>query len=282
MVTAEELLTAEGCDDILTVDLESRIIKIPNTVQNLGVESDENVRILHFVVPRHYCEIDLSTFAIRVNYKNTSGAGGTYDIVNPSIESDKIKFDWIVDRSVTVRRGNVVFNVCFREIVNDIVEREFNTTIATLPVLEGLETGEEIVSEHLDVFEQLLSRFDEFQPDGCSGINLTNEASVGQTIVVSEIDENGKPTEWEAADMVRGLDNTEKKLLLALFKNAAYTADMSVTIAQLEALWSESGEDDGSGDTSDDAESGVSQVGSVLIIASGVTATQSGSVLTIA
>lgn len=38
-----------------------------------------------------------------------------------------------------------------------------------------------------------------------------------------------------------GLADTEKTLILSLFRNAAYTADMSATFAQLEALWSGSG-----------------------------------------
>ena len=155
MATAYELLSNEACDDILTVDLESRRIIIPATVENLGVESDDSVRVLHFQVPRQYCEVDLATFGIRVNFKNTSGAGGSYDISNFAIEDGMIKFDWLVERPVTVRKGDVVFNVCFREIVNDIVEREFNTAVASLPVLEGLETGSELVSEHTDIFEQL-------------------------------------------------------------------------------------------------------------------------------
>ena len=67
------------------------------------------------------------------------------------------------------------------------------------------------------------------------------------------------------------LDTTEKSLLLTLFKNAAYTADMSATIAQLETLWS------GTEEPAD-----VSQTGSVLSIVSGVTATQNGAVLAIA
>lgn len=41
-----------------------------------------------------------------------------------------------------------------------------------------------------------------------------------------------------------GLAATEKSLLLSLFKNAAYTADMSATIAQLETLWSGGDEPD--------------------------------------
>ena len=154
MTTAMDLLS--NCDDVLTVDLESRRIAIPDTVKNLGVESDDSVRVLHFQVPRQYCEVDLSTFAIRVNFKNTSGSGGSYDASNLIIEDDLIKFDWIVERPVTARRGDVVFNVCFREIIDDFVEREFNTAIATLPVLEGLETGEAIVDEYVDVFEQMM------------------------------------------------------------------------------------------------------------------------------
>lgn len=159
MATAYELLSNEVCDDILTVDLESRRIIIPATVENLGVESDDSVRVLHFRVPRQYCEVDLATFGIRVNFKNTSGAGGSYDISNFAIEDGMIKFDWLVERPATARKGDVVFNVCFREIVNDIVEREFNTAVASLPVLEGLETGSELVSEHTDIFEQLRNEF---------------------------------------------------------------------------------------------------------------------------
>lgn len=157
MSTALDLLSTEVCDDILTVDLESRQIVIPDTVQNLGVESDDDVRVLHFKVPRHYCEVDLSAFTIRVNYKNTSGAGGFYEVKDSVVNDDLILFNWVVDRHVTVKRGNVVFNVCLKEIVDDIVEREFNTAIATLPVLEGLETDAYIAEEYPDVFEQLRS-----------------------------------------------------------------------------------------------------------------------------
>ena len=145
MSNAMELLSTEVCDDILNVDLESRKIVIPNTVQNLGVESDDLVRVLHFQVPRYYCEVDLSTFVIRINYKHASGAGGYYDISTPTVEDNLIKFDWKVARQVVVKKGNVLFNVCFREFTGSTVTREFNTTVATLPVLEGLKFNEDYV-----------------------------------------------------------------------------------------------------------------------------------------
>lgn len=189
MSTAMDLLSGWVCDDVLTVDLESRRIIIPDTVENLGVESDDSVRVLHFQVPRQYCEVDLATFAVRVNYKNTSGAGGCCDISNFSIEGGAIKFDWLVERQVTVKRGVVAFNVCFREIVNDVVEREFNTTPATLPVLEGLETSEEIVSEYADVFEQLRNELTELAGSG-SGSGGGGTGSNGATFIPN-VDTNG-------------------------------------------------------------------------------------------
>lgn len=44
-----------------------------------------------------------------------------------------------------------------------------------------------------------------------------------------------------------GVTDAEKALILSLFKNAAYTADMSATFAQLEELWGGSGDNPGEG-----------------------------------
>lgn len=155
MSTAYELLATEECDDILVVDLESRKINIPGNVSVLGVESDDETRVLHFQLPRYYCDVDLSEFAIRINYKNANGEGDMYIVSESVLEGDLIKFDWVVGRHAYVKKGNVTFSVCLKEFNEEVVTREFNTTIATLPVLEGLETGESIVREHLDIFEQL-------------------------------------------------------------------------------------------------------------------------------
>lgn len=155
MPTATELLTTEACDDILVVDLESRTITIPKTVSVLGVEADDETRILHFHLPRYYCSVDLSEFEIRVNYKNAKGEGDMYIVTNTVVEDSLIKFDWIVGRHAFAKKGNVSFSVCCKELFGGVVKREFNTTPATLPVLEGLETGESIAGEHLDIFEQL-------------------------------------------------------------------------------------------------------------------------------
>ena len=44
---------------------------------------------------------------------------------------------------------------------------------------------------------------------GGGGITVTNTAAVGQTIKITAVDENGKPTEWEAVDMTSGWTVTD-------------------------------------------------------------------------
>lgn len=155
MPTANELLSTEACDDILVVDLESRSIIIPKNVSVLGVEADDETRILHFQIPRYYCNVDLSEFAIRVHYKNAKGEPDMYIVTNAVVEDDLVKFDWIVGRHAFAKKGNVRFSVCLKDLFEGVVRREFNTTIATLPVLEGLETGHDLSGGHTDIFEQL-------------------------------------------------------------------------------------------------------------------------------
>lgn len=155
MATADELLASEVCDNILTVDLDSRTIIIPKTVTNIGVESDDNVEVMHFQVPRYHCEVDLSEFRIRVNYLNAKGGGDVYDVTKVNAFTDRLEFDWVVGRNAVVYKGNVTFNLCFRDTGNNgEVLREFNTTIATLPVLPGLETSEAAIQEYTDILEQ--------------------------------------------------------------------------------------------------------------------------------
>ena len=59
-------------------------------------------------------------------------------------------------------------------------------------------------------------------------------------------DENGNVeiTIPDSSQNGDGLTGTEKTLILSLFRNAAYTADMSATFAQLEALWGGSGDEE--------------------------------------
>ncbi len=76
-------------------------------------------------------------------------------------------------------------------------------------------------------------------------------AAVGQYLQVEEVNDAGQIIGLKAVDAPTGggVTASEKTLILDLFRNAAYTADMSATFARLEALWSGSGD---SGDGGDD------------------------------
>lgn len=199
MATAEELLaSAEACDDILTVDLDTQTIIIPKNVTILGVESDDSVRYLHFRVPRHFCKTDLSEFEIRINYENAKSQGDLYEVKDAVVEDDWIKFDWLVGRYAVTYKGNVEFNVCMRDVDNGEVKREFNTTPATLPVLRGLETGEAIIEEHVDILEQW--RADLFG----TGDTVEQEIKDTGTTVLADIEGAVNTYVAENADELKG------------------------------------------------------------------------------
>ena len=200
MATAEELLAmAEACDDILTVDLDTQTIIIPDNVTILGVESDDNVRYLHFRVPRYFCMTDLSEFSIRINYENAKGGGDLYEVTDAVVEDDVIKFDWLVGRYAVTYKGNVEFNVCMRVVdENGVILREFNTTPATLPVLRGLETSEAIIEQNLDILEQW--RADLFG----TGDTVEQEIKDTGTAVLADIEGAVATYVAENADALKG------------------------------------------------------------------------------
>ena len=171
MATAEELLRGvTGVDKTLYIDFDTREITIPPNIHQLGVESDDDVKKLTFNVPRYYYDNDLSEFNIYINYMNANKEGDLFEVFSKDVtigEDDTLSFDWLVGRNAVAYKGTAIFNVCMKKIQKDaegnivlddnkmpIVEKEFNTTIAKLPVLEGLETGEGVVQEYADVLVQ--------------------------------------------------------------------------------------------------------------------------------
>ena len=158
MATAEELLAAEMGDTPLSVNIQTRTIDIPASIKNIGVESDDDVLRLPFTMPRYLGDVDLSEFDIRINYLNAKSEGDAYLVSDAVVGDDDITFSWLVGRWATIYKGNVTFNVCLRKLDDEgIVTQEFNTTVCSLPVLQGLETDEAIVEKYPGVFMQLVN-----------------------------------------------------------------------------------------------------------------------------
>lgn len=148
----------EGQSDILVIDNDLRTIAIPSDLL-LGVESDENVRRLHFQMPRYYDDVDLSEYLIRVNYMNANGVGDVYVVEDKTVGTDSITFSWLVGRTATQYKGKTAFVICLRIIdASYAITNEYNTTVHYLPVLEGLETEAQPFERQPDILEQLLVR----------------------------------------------------------------------------------------------------------------------------
>ena len=169
MATAEQLLAeVTEVDKKLYIDFDTRQILIPNSIHQLGVESDDDVKKLTFNVPRYYYGTDLAEFNIYINYMNAKKEGDVFEVSKNDViidEGNTLTFDWIVGRHAVAYKGIAIFNVCMKkgsmqpdpeDATQEIfvVDQEFNTTVAKLPVLEGLETGEAVIQEYADILMQ--------------------------------------------------------------------------------------------------------------------------------
>lgn len=140
------------------IDPDTRQISIPSEYQLLGVESDEKTERIWFQCPKIVGDnIDLSKLQIRVNYQNANSQKDQYIVTDVQVDGDNIIFSWQLYRKVTRYMGTVSFIVCAVSVSDGIIQNEWNTTLATAQVLEGLEVGTpELTEEQSDVIAQLL------------------------------------------------------------------------------------------------------------------------------
>lgn len=189
MATAEQLLAeVTEVDKKLYIDFDTRQILIPNSIHQLGVESDDDVKKLTFSVPKIYYDCDLSTFRIFINYMNARKEGDLFSVKKEDVREvdGNLEFDWIVGRHAVAYKGTAIFNVCMKkgsmqpdpvDATQEIfvVDQEFNTTVAKLPVLEGLETSEEVIQEYPDILMQWEEQL--FGIENSATSNITQKGS---------------------------------------------------------------------------------------------------------
>lgn len=151
----------------IVIDDNLRTMTIPTDIKLLGVESDDDVNKIPFIMPKEYCGTDLSTFEARINYMNAKGEGDLYVVEDLTVDVEdptKMTFTWVVGRNACKYEGNTRFIVCLKKFADDEsgeVLQEFNTTVYQLPVLEGLETVGAVVQQNADIIEQILQRIDD-------------------------------------------------------------------------------------------------------------------------
>ena len=169
MATAEEVLAMMEMGAIqdsgktyCVIDEKTRKITVPDEYKLLGVESDKDVERIWFKVPKIVGDgIDLSTLGIRVNYKNANGQKDSYPVDDLNVENEFITFSWLLSRKSVAYKGTVKFIVCAVRIGdNGEISNEWNTTIASAEVLEGLEVDYSGIpdEEGKDLIESLIAQ----------------------------------------------------------------------------------------------------------------------------
>lgn len=137
-----------SANKVIVVDPETRTMTIPESVEQLGTQSDEKSERRYFICPKIVGDdFDLSEAKIYVNYQNASGGidgKDRYPVQDVQVSGDYIFFSWILHRKVTLYEGKVRFSMCATS-ADTGDKREWNTTLAEGTVLEGLElvTAEE-------------------------------------------------------------------------------------------------------------------------------------------
>lgn len=192
-MTAEELLAQMESEimplsvespDKCVIDPESREIVIPETYQILGVESDEKVERIEFECPKIVGDnIDLSKLQIRINYQNANpdpeNNKDQYIVEDVETNGDNIEFSWLLSRKVTMYRGAVNFVVCAVKVSGETIQNEWNTTLATSQVLEGLEVDTpEPTEEQSDVIAQLMQMVQNISAQAVQAVQAAEQTAI--------------------------------------------------------------------------------------------------------
>lgn len=203
--TKSAVVAETQTEDICVIDSDLRIASIPEQFKILGVEHDKDVRVIQFKLPKMYKDLDLSAFTISVNFLNAKNEKGRYLVTDKSVSGDQICFSWSVGNIAVRYKGNTRFIVCMRLTGSDGgIQKEFNTTLATMTVLEGLEVDNPVIEqEEKDIVAQLLQIVDEKSKEA---VNAVKNAGTAQKTAVegagTQAVENVENAQQAAAEAV--------------------------------------------------------------------------------
>lgn len=162
MATLEEVLNSIPDIDYLhdriqfSIDEDLRLIAVPTSGNVIGVVGDKNTNRVNFKMVRYYNGFDMSTFEVRVNYKNVNGDTNYYPVVDVTIEDDYILFTWLVESDMCVEEGTGTFSVRMLKTTEDgTVLQEFNTTTATGKILPTIDAYDKGIESNVDLLNRL-------------------------------------------------------------------------------------------------------------------------------
>lgn len=205
MATALDLLMSAKEDvnllseqsDICTIDAKTRIIFVPSTIVVGGVQSDKNAERIKFSCPKIVGDnLDLSKFSVRINFENVSSVDFNVSIKDQyicddvAVDGENVTFSWLIGRNAARYMGTVRFIVCAVKTDSDSnISVEWNTTIAEVPVLEGIEIDQpQIGQEEKDVINQLLELTKNTSAEAVQNVNSAKEQAIKNIQSVSQPD----------------------------------------------------------------------------------------------
>ena len=197
MSTKEDVNLLSEESDICTIDAKTRVIFVPSTIVVGGVQSDKNAERIKFSCPKIVGDnLDLSKFSVRINFENVSSVDFNVSIKDQyicddvAVDGENITFSWLIGRNAARYMGTVRFIVCAVKTDSDSnISVEWNTTIAEVPVLEGIEIDQpQIGQEEKDVINQLLELTKNTSAEAVQNVNSAKEQAIKDIQSVSQPD----------------------------------------------------------------------------------------------
>lgn len=170
---------------------------MPSTIVVGGVQSDKNAERIKFSCPKIVGDnLDLSKFSVRINFENVSSVDFNVSIKDQyicddvAVDGENVTFSWLIGRNAARYMGTVRFIVCAVKTDSDSnISVEWNTAIAEVPVLEGIEIDQpQIGQEEKDVINQLLELTKNTSAEAVQNVNSAKEQAIKDIQSVSQPD----------------------------------------------------------------------------------------------
>ena len=194
--TAETTTLLES-NGICTIDSRTRTIFVPPEIVVGAVQSDKNAERIKFSCPKIVGDnLDLSKFSIRINFENVSSVDpdisikDQYICEDASIYEANITFSWVIGKNAARYMGTIRFIVCAVKTDSDSnISIEWNTTVAQIPVLEGIEVDQPSLDENnKDIINQLLAITKTASDEAVKNVNSAKEQAITDIQNVSQPD----------------------------------------------------------------------------------------------
>lgn len=227
------------------------------------MQADENSRVIEIALYANGVAWEIPAGAsFSIAYKKPDGTRGLYDTLPDGSSASSVD-----GNVVSIRLAPQMLTVP-GEVESSVVIYSGEQAISTFPVIVNVIQNPAVgaVGSEDYFYNSVVGNLDD--------LKTTDKSSV--VAAINEIYSTGGSGS-DSGQNGNGLSTTAANLLITILRNGVYSTDQSANITALEAALSSGGSE-----TPEPPASDVEQTGTILSIVSGVTVSQSGSVLAIA